>query len=76
MVRRSLAVFTAAGLHIKLIFSKDLKSVQFHSLKKRRRFKIEVFKSHKYHNLGSIVIGHVKCFGAEITFMQACRNKI
>ena len=41
----SLAVLTAGGLHIKLIFGKDLKSVKFHSLikiKKGRRFKIEL----------------------------------
>ena len=82
MVRLSLAVFPAAGLQIKFIFGKDLKSVQFHLIKKCRRCKIEVYVTNIFnispglHNLGLFVIGHVKCFDAEITFMQACHIKI
>ena len=42
MMRHSLAVLLAGGLDIKLIFGKDLKSVQFHSLKQDRKSEIEV----------------------------------
>ena len=42
IVQHSLAVLPAGGFHIILIFGKDLKSTQFHSLKNSRRFEIEV----------------------------------